>query len=126
VTPAKTYVVKKGESWSSISNKFSISFDDLKAMNSRLGENLMIGQKIVISEMQNGDDNENYARKNNSSEDKKQQGKTKTITYKVQPGDTLWSIATKKGASIDDIKKWNNLKSEKVIPGQVIKIIVNS
>jgi len=125
-TPAKTYVVKKGESWSSISNKFSISFDDLKAMNSRLGENLMIGQKIVISEMQNGDNNENSARKNNSSEEKKQQGKTKTITYKVQPGDTLWSIATKKGASIDDIKKWNNLKSETVKPGQIIKIIVNS
>ena len=126
VTPAKTYVVKKGESWSSISNKFSISFDNLKAMNSKLGDNLMVGQKIVISEMQNGDDNENYTQKNNSSDGKKQQGKTKTITYKVQPGDTLWGIANKKGTSIEEIKKWNNLKNEEVYPGQVIKIPVNS
>ena len=40
VTPAKTHIVKKGESWSSISNKFSISFDDLRAMNTKIGNNL--------------------------------------------------------------------------------------
>ena len=126
VTPTKTYIVKKGESWSSISNKFSISFDDLKAMNSKLGENLLIGQKIVISGEQNEVGNDNVAQKNNNTEGKKQQGKTKTITYTVQSGDTLWSIANKKGTSIDDLKKWNNLKSETVKPGQIIKIIVNS
>jgi membrane-bound lytic murein transglycosylase D len=121
VIPAKTYVVKKGESYSSIANKFSISLDDLKAMNTKIGDNLLIGQKIIISEMQPGGENENITQDN-----KKQQGKTKTITYKVQPGDTLWGIANKKGTSIDEIKKWNNLKSEEVIPGQVIKIVVSS
>jgi len=126
VTPAKTHIVKKGESYSSIAVKYSITLDNLRAMNPKLGDNLMVGQKITISELQNGDDNENYTQKNNSSEGKKQQGKTKTITYKVQPGDTLWGIANKKGTSIEEIKKWNNLKSEEVIPGQVIKIVVNS
>ena len=126
VTPAKTHIVIKGESWSSISNKFSISFDNLRAMNAKLGDNLMIGQKVILSEVQSGDNNEKMAQKNNSSDSKKQQGKTKTITYKVQPGDTLWGIANKKGTSIDEIKKWNNLKNEEVYPGQVIKIIINS
>jgi membrane-bound lytic murein transglycosylase D len=116
--PAKTYIVKKGESLTSIANKFSISFDDLKAMNANIGDNLLIGQKIVISESQSRGDNDNTPQKG--------KGKTKIITYKVQPGDTLWGIATKKGTSIDDIIKWNNLKSEEVMPGQVIKIIVNS
>ena len=116
--PAKTYIVKKGESLTSIANKFSISFDDLKAMNPNIGDNLLINQKIVIAEGQSSGNSDNNGQKG--------KGKTKTITYKVQPGDTLWGIANKKGTSIDDIKKWNNLKSEEVIPGQVIKIIVNS
>ena len=124
--PAKTYVVKKGESLTIIANKFSLSLDDLMAMNPKAGKNLLVGQKLIISGPQSDGENENLAQKNNSSDNKKSQGKTKTITYKVQPGDTLWGIANKKGTSIDEIKKWNNLKSEEVIPGQVIKIIVNS
>ena len=124
--PVKTYIVKKGESLTVIANKFSVSLDDLIALNPKAEKHLLVGQKLIISAPQSDDGNDNYAQKNNSSDNKKGQGKTKTITYKVQPGDTLWGIANKKGTSIDDIKKWNNLKSEEVIPGQVIKIIVNS
>lgn len=116
--PTKTYIVKKGESLSSIATKFAVSMDELKAMNPNLGDNLLIHQKIIIADGQSKSDNDNTPQKG--------KGKTKTITYKVQPGDTLWGIANKKGTSIDDIKKWNNLKSEEVIPGQVIKIIINS
>jgi membrane-bound lytic murein transglycosylase D len=124
--PMKTYLVKKGDSYSSIATKFSISVEDLRAMNAKLGEILKFGQKLFIRSGNSQAGNENQDQKNNATDNKKQQTKTKTISYKVQPGDTLWGIATKKGTSIDDIKKWNNLKSEEVIPGQVIKIIVNS
>lgn len=42
-------------------------------------------------------------------------------TYKVKPGDTLTSIAKKTGISITDLKKRNNLKSDIIKPGQVLK-----
>jgi membrane-bound lytic murein transglycosylase D len=118
--PTKTYIVKKGDIYTALAVKFNLTLDELKALNSKTGDKLMVGQKIIVSGPAPNNDDENLA------SDKKQQGKTKTITYKVQPGDTLWGIATKKGTSIDEIKKWNNLKSEEVIPGQVIKIIVSS
>ena len=73
----------------------------------------MIGQKVILSEVQPGDDNEKMAQKNSSSDVKKQQGKTKTITYKVQIGDTLWGIANKKGASIDEIRNGITLKKRR-------------
>ena len=39
-------------------------------------------------------------------------------TYVVQPGDTLWDISRKfEGLSIEKIKKLNNLKDHKIIPG---------
>jgi len=44
-------------------------------------------------------------------------------TYKIQSGDSLWTIAQKHGVSVDEIKKWNGMgKSNKIKPGQ--KIVV--
>jgi membrane-bound lytic murein transglycosylase D len=36
-------------------------------------------------------------------------GRTR-VTYGVQSGDSLWVIATKFNVSVDDLKKWNNLR----------------
>ena len=51
--------------------------------------------------------------------------KAKFIYYTVQRGDTLWNIATRKGVSIEDIKKLNNIKSSSSLKaGSRIKIAV--
>jgi len=43
--------------------------------------------------------------------------------YIVQKGDSLWSIATKKGVTVDELKRINNLAHNKVlIPGQKLKV----
>lgn len=44
------------------------------------------------------------------------------LEYEVQKGDTLGSIADKFGVSIDTIKWANSLKTEKLIPGQNLRI----
>jgi len=44
------------------------------------------------------------------------------IDYEVNPGDTLGSIAEKFGISVDTIKWANSLKTEKLIPGQSLRI----
>jgi membrane-bound lytic murein transglycosylase D len=36
----------------------------------------------------------------------------KTITYTVQPKESLYGISKKYGVTVDDIKKWNNLTSD--------------
>ncbi len=43
--------------------------------------------------------------------------------YKVEEGDTLSSIAKKKGVSIDTIKWANDLSSDSIKPGQTLKIL---
>ena len=123
--PAKTYAVKRGDSFSSISKRFSMTIAELKALNSRIGEELKFGQRIFVSGIPPMAEKDNAALKGYASGNIKQHGKR--ITYKVQPGDTLWSIVKKhKGTSIDELKELNNLKSEDVIPGQIIKIVVAS
>ncbi len=46
------------------------------------------------------------------------------IIYTVKSGDMLGKIANKHNVSLDQIKEWNNLKSDKIHPGQ--KLVIKS
>jgi membrane-bound lytic murein transglycosylase D len=43
-------------------------------------------------------------------------------SYNVQDGDTLFTISQKFSTSLAEIKKWNNLKSDLIHPGSVLKL----
>jgi len=43
-------------------------------------------------------------------------------THVVKKGENLSSISRKYGCTVNDIKKWNNLKSNTVVVGQKLKI----
>lgn len=45
-----------------------------------------------------------------------------TITYTVHPRESLYGISKKYGVTVDDIKKWNHLKSENLQIGQQLII----
>ena len=47
---------------------------------------------------------------------------TSTRSYKVAAGDNLWEIARRHGVSIGAIKRANNLSSNRIYPGQVLRI----
>ena len=43
-------------------------------------------------------------------------------TYTVQSGDTLYGISKQFGVSVDEIKRLNNLTSNTITKGQILKI----
>jgi membrane-bound lytic murein transglycosylase D len=47
------------------------------------------------------------------------------IRYKVKRGEGLMQIAGRYNCSINDIKKWNGLRNNKIFPGQSISIFVH-
>ncbi|MCG2675911.1 transglycosylase SLT domain-containing protein [bacterium] len=53
---------------------------------------------------------------------KKEIEKKKVIVYTVKKGDTLGRIASHQRVSVWQLKKWNNLKSDRIYPNQRIKI----
>jgi len=46
--------------------------------------------------------------------------------YKVQRGDTLYSIAKQHNVGLRSLKNWNNLQSNRIYPGQKLKIYSSS
>ena len=45
-----------------------------------------------------------------------------TVEYKVVKGDTLFSIAQRANLTVEKIKQWNKLTSDKIIVGQILKL----
>ncbi len=48
--------------------------------------------------------------------------KNRWVTHIVKPGDTLWEIAQKYNATVEDIMRDNNMESDKINEGQTLRI----
>ena len=101
-----TYTVKKGDTLYSIARSFNTTVDRIKQLNNLTSNILMVGQVLKLD------------------------GEIDTIVnsniYTVVPGDTLYKIANIFNTSVNELKQLNNLTSNTLSIGQVLKIPVNS
>jgi murein DD-endopeptidase MepM/ murein hydrolase activator NlpD len=102
----KYHKVKSGESLEKIAKNYGVSVQELLKANKDIKANkLKVGESLCIPQ--------------------RKHAKAKTqdyAIYKVKKGDTLQSIAEKFGVDVQELKSFNNLKSEKVKEGQELKI----
>ena len=108
--PESTYIVKKGDSLYSIANKYNTTVEELKRINNLTSNTLSIGQVLKLP----------------SDKPNKIEQEKNTITYTVQKGDSLYSIARKYSTTIDKIKDLNNLTTNLLSIGQVLLIPTNT
>ena len=97
-----TYIVQKGDSLYSIANKLGTTVSELKKENNLTSNTLQIGEvlRIPTKEIYEGEEN----------------------VYIVQKGDTLYSVAMANNTTVDELKKANNLTSNILSTGQLLKI----
>ena len=101
--------VRKGETLASIAMKYGIKIRDIVLTNNIRHMNLIrIGQRLRIPLSRS---------KNYAPFYRKRQRR-----YVVKAGDSLWLIARKLSISVKSIKKTNNLYSNRLKVGQVLKI----
>lgn len=93
------YVVKKGDSLYKIAKNYDVSVADLIQKNNLTSTLLSIGQMIEIPIKT-----------------------TNNKTYVVKAGDTLYKIAIDNNTTVDALKKLNNLTSNILSIGQVLKL----
>lgn len=178
VLPAGTSVhkVATGETLFSISKKYGVTVDSLKQWNKLLGNDLSVGQSLIVKEIDPAQKT-TVASVNNAAasvsqsapqtvqkpteskptveqvkvvEQKAETPRTKPEPVKTQPevnrlasqttqsmtpvapgewishtvksGETLFSLSTQYGSSVEDLIKWNALSSNNLRSGQVIKV----
>lgn len=97
-----TYTVQKGDTLYSIAAKLGTTVQELTTLNNLTSSSLSIGQILRIPTEEIQEDEENI--------------------YIVKSGDTLYSIARDKNTTVDEIKSLNNLTSNNLSIGQLLKL----
>ncbi|WP_299980951.1 LysM peptidoglycan-binding domain-containing protein [Desulfobacula sp.] len=106
-----TYTVRRGDNLWNIARKFSTTTKNIMASNRLSGTTLSIGQTLHITS------------KKQLTREQFKIAKKGTSTYKVQSGDSPFSIAKKYNMSLNRLLVLNRLsKRSKIFPGQ--KLIV--
>lgn len=101
-----TYTVQPGDSLYAIAQRYNTTVNELMKVNNLTSNLLSIGQKLKIP----------------VTATEPSQPTTEYIQYTVQPGDNLYSIAQRYNTTTAEIMQINNLKSNLLSIGQVLKI----
>lgn len=111
-TGATTYTVQPGDTLYLLAQRYGTTVSALQAANNLTSDVIYAGQTLVIS------------------------GATtpapppvpipETMTYTVQPGDTLYRIARTFGITLDELRRLNNLQGDIIYAGQTLLVPVPS
>ncbi|XOV91121.1 MAG: LysM peptidoglycan-binding domain-containing protein [Bacteroidota bacterium] len=138
-TAETIHTVKTGETLFSISQLYGLRVYQLKEMNGLNNNDISVGQELVIkntpreeeerlvSEVTNTENIDRTTEISDVSENSADPLKPAIedkdlISYKVQSGDDISSIATRYGVRIDSLKYWNQLTSDHLDIGQELKL----
>lgn len=119
------YRVRSGDYLGKIASRYGVTVSQIKSWNNLRSSNIRVGQILYI-----------YARKTPAPETSSGSASAPKTTvnpsdpstytvYTVKSGDSLYNIAKLyPGVSADDIKAANGMKSNRIMPGQTLKIPV--
>lgn len=110
-----SYTVAAGDSLWKISNQTGVSIETIKALNKLSSDSLQIGQVLRLQSQTSAPANAPVIPQQNAV-----RTAANSTIYKVQAGDTLWSIAVRNGLTVDMIKQQNQLQSDFLQIGQEI------
>ena len=95
----KTYLVRPGDTLSSIALRYGISISTIQSANGLEDSKIFAGEKIIIPI-----------------------GAKEAVDYQVQAGDNLYRVARRYNLPLKVLKQVNNLSSALIRPGQVLFI----
>jgi membrane-bound lytic murein transglycosylase D len=98
------YVVKNGDSLWEISRQFNVDSKELRQLNGLATNVIYPGDRLLVTPESKSTGTKFY--------------------YQVRNGDSLWSIARRHKISPEEIKTWNNLKSNTIHPGNPLLLKV--
>lgn len=104
----RVHVVRSGDTLSEIGDRYGVSVSKLRSANGLRGNNLRIGQRLVIPAT--------------ASKVEKAQTVRQATTYRVRSGDTLIAIARRHHTTVSALQRANGLKGSALRVGQELRI----
>ncbi|MGV3631069.1 MAG: LysM peptidoglycan-binding domain-containing protein [Bacteroidota bacterium] len=120
LTPVKapeTHLVAKGDNLYNISKRYDVKMEDIVKLNPGSENGISIGQELKLPSGAKAVKELTVSQTQITFSDS-------IVNYTVLPHETLYSISKRFMVSIDEIKKLNNLKNDKVRKNDVIRIPV--
>jgi peptidoglycan endopeptidase LytE len=105
------YSVKSGDNLWKLAQTYNVSVNNLQTWNSISGSTIYVNQKLSVLAPHT------HAATANASVPT-----APVSAYVVKSGDSLWVIAKRNNLSLSQLKSINNLKSDLIFPGQVLKL----
>ena len=98
---ADRYTVRRGDTLGGIAERYGVTAANLRAWNGIRGSRIHPGQELVV--------------RNGSPAGRSQ-------SYRIQRGDTLETIAKRFDVTVQDLKRWNGLRSSRIHAGRTLAI----
>ncbi|MFM8914290.1 MAG: LysM peptidoglycan-binding domain-containing protein [Flammeovirgaceae bacterium] len=112
---SSTHTVAAKETLYAIARQYSVSVDQLKQWNNLTSDELKLGQQLLVTQPKYAA-TESVPRTTSSPQ-------TVSATHSVAAKETLYSISRQYGASVDQLKQWNNLSSDELKLGQMLVVV---
>jgi membrane-bound lytic murein transglycosylase D len=114
------YVVQKGDNLGSIAKKYDVTVAKIQEWNRLSNDNVQLGASLQV-----------VKKASDNKEELVAGPERKDIEYVVLQGDNLGNIAKKFGASLADLKQWNNLPDNTIGIGATLivakdEIVINT
>ncbi|MBY0028528.1 LysM peptidoglycan-binding domain-containing protein [Priestia aryabhattai] len=119
-----TYTVKSGDTLYRIAKNNGTSVQQLKDWNNLSSHLIYVNQVLKISGTGTVSSSPSapVPVQEKTNETQASPAPSNSKSYKVQPGDTMWSVAQRHGISISQLKQWNNLSSNTIYINQVLQV----
>ncbi len=126
------HVVTPGENTNSIANKYQVSVNDLKAVNSGLGDYAKEGTRLRIPATTSGNKSKTQTDQQNNGDDKNKITESfpeenqlvddEFVLHRVKKKETIYRISRTYGVTIQELYNANPGLTEKISVGQEIKV----
>ncbi|MEH6917154.1 LysM peptidoglycan-binding domain-containing protein [Priestia megaterium] len=117
-----TYTVKSGDTLYRIAKNNGTSVQQLKEWNNLSSHLIYVNQVLKINGIGTVSSSTSAPVQEKTNETQASPAPSNSKSYKVQPGDTMWSVAQRHGISISQLKQWNNLSSNTIYINQVLQV----
>lgn len=116
-TPVKPtrHVVKQGESLWGISRLYAVTVNDITTWNNLGDAPIKVGQELVIAEPQT-------VPAENDEEVKAEANTEVAEMHTVVSGESLYVLSRKYNVTVNELKAWNNLRSNALSIGQQLRL----